>query len=107
MELTPDDVRDVLRVLDSNGLDELHLELAELITVARTVEAHYGSPQDIEWAVSRTAPPGKNMFLLQSRPETVWAEKDAIRDKGPVAAPTARAFDHVFNMLGAKRRPGG
>jgi pyruvate,water dikinase len=82
-------------------------ELAELITVARTVEAHYGSPQDIEWAVSRTAPPGKNMFLLQSRPETVWAEKDATRDKGPVAAPTARAFDHVFNMLGAKRRPGG
>ena len=30
MELTPDDVRDVLRVLDSSGLDELHLELADL-----------------------------------------------------------------------------
>ena len=25
MALTPDDVRDVLRVLDSSGLDELHL----------------------------------------------------------------------------------
>ena len=28
MDLTPDDVRDVLRALDSSGLDELHLEVA-------------------------------------------------------------------------------
>jgi pyruvate,water dikinase len=79
-------------------------EIAELAAIARKVEAHYGCPQDIEWAVSRTAPPGQNVFLLQSRPETVWAEKDAAR-KAPTAAPAARAFDHVFNMLG--RRPSG
>lgn len=79
-------------------------EIAELAAVARKVEAHYGCPQDIEWAVSQTAPPGRNVFLLQSRPETVWAEKDAAR-KAPAAAPAARAFDHVFNMLG--RRPSG
>ena len=76
-------------------------EIAELVAIARTVEAHYGCPQDIEWAVSRTAPPGENVFLLQSRPETVWANKDA----APAAAPTARAFDHVFNMLGGHRPP--
>ncbi len=36
MSLSPDDVRDVLRVLDSSGLDELHLELADLsLTVRR------------------------------------------------------------------------
>ena len=35
MELTPDDVRDVLRVLDSSGLDELHLELADLTLTVR------------------------------------------------------------------------
>jgi acetyl-CoA carboxylase biotin carboxyl carrier protein len=35
MELTPDDVRDVLRVLDSSGLDELHLELADLTVTLR------------------------------------------------------------------------
>jgi acetyl-CoA carboxylase biotin carboxyl carrier protein len=36
VELTPDDVRDVLRVLDSSGLDELHLELGDLsLTVRR------------------------------------------------------------------------
>jgi pyruvate,water dikinase len=75
-------------------------EIAELYAIARKVEAHYGCPQDIEWAVSRTGAPGENVFLLQSRPETVWAEKDRA---AKVSAPTARAFDHVFNALGGKR----
>jgi phosphoenolpyruvate synthase/pyruvate phosphate dikinase len=78
-------------------------EIAELVAVARRVEAHYGTPQDIEWAVSRSAPAGANVFLLQSRPETVWAEKDRAR----VAAPTARPFDHVINLLGGKRPTSG
>ena len=75
-------------------------EIAELYAIARRVEAHYGCPQDIEWAVSRTGAAGENVFLLQSRPETVWAEKDRA---AKVSAPTARAFDHVFNALGGKR----
>jgi pyruvate, water dikinase len=75
-------------------------EIAELVAIARKVEAHYGCPQDIEWAVSRSAAAGENVFLLQSRPETVWAQKDAERT---AAAPAARPFDHVFNLLGGKR----
>jgi pyruvate,water dikinase len=78
-------------------------EIAELVAIARRVEAHYGSPQDIEWAVAEDAPAGENVFLLQSRPETVWAEKDAAKAAAPVAAPAANAFDHVFNLLGGKR----
>jgi pyruvate, water dikinase len=78
-------------------------EIAELAAIARRVEAHYGCPQDIEWAVSRTAPPGQSILLLQSRPETVWAEKDAAVAQEKVAAPAARPFDHVFNLLGGKR----
>ena len=35
MDLSPDDVRDVLRVLDSSGLDELHLELENLTLTVR------------------------------------------------------------------------
>ena len=35
MDLTPDDVRDVVRALDSSGLDELHLELADLTLTVR------------------------------------------------------------------------
>ncbi|WP_324276624.1 PEP/pyruvate-binding domain-containing protein [Blastococcus brunescens] len=70
-------------------------EIAELVATARQVEAHYGCPQDIEWAVDDTGA----VFLLQSRPETVWAEKDRARK----AAPTARPFDHVFHLLGGTR----
>jgi pyruvate,water dikinase len=91
----PADLRDVPAIGDD--------EIAELVAIGRKVEAHYGCPQDIEWAVSRTAPAGENVVLLQSRPETVWAEKDAVQGKPKVAAPTARAFDHVVNMLGGKR----
>jgi hypothetical protein len=38
---------------------------------------------------------------LQSRPETVWAEKYAARTV-PTATPAARAFDHVFAVLGKR-----
>lgn len=72
-------------------------ELAALLEIARKVERHYGCPQDIEWAVSESAPVDQNIFLLQSRPETVWAEKES----QPVAAPKDKAFDHVVSFLGA------
>src|SRR3954447_12821211 len=74
-------------------------ELAELVATARTVEAHYGCPQDIEWAVDESG----EVFLLQSRPETVWAERDATAAR--VAAPAARPFDHVLNLLGGAKPP--
>ncbi|NYJ06943.1 PEP/pyruvate-binding domain-containing protein [Petropleomorpha daqingensis] len=73
-------------------------ELAALVATARAVEAHYGSPQDIEWAIDDSG----ELFLLQSRPETVWAEKDAAA--APVATPAARPFDHVLNVLGGKKQ---
>jgi pyruvate, water dikinase len=93
----PDDLRDIPSISDE--------EIAELIAIARRVEAHYGCPQDIEWAVDRAAPPGESILLLQSRPETVWAGKDAAALEQRVAAPAARAFDHVLNALGGKPRP--
>ncbi|NEK59289.1 phosphoenolpyruvate synthase [Geodermatophilus sabuli] len=87
----PGQLRDVPSISDE--------EIAALVAVARRIEAHYGVPQDIEWAVSRSAPAGENVYLLQSRPETVWAEKD----RAKVATPTARPFDHVINLLGGNR----
>ena len=48
MELSPDDVRDVLRVLDSSGLAELHLELADLtLTVHREGVAGWTAEQQV------------------------------------------------------------
>ncbi len=48
MELGPDDVRDVLRALDSSGLDELHLELTDLtLTVRREGAAGWTAEQHV------------------------------------------------------------
>jgi acetyl-CoA carboxylase biotin carboxyl carrier protein len=48
MELTPDDVRDVLRVLDSSGLAELHLELSDLtLTVRREGAAGWTAEEQV------------------------------------------------------------
>lgn len=71
-------------------------EVRELARTAKRVEKHYGVPQDIEWAISRDPTPGGNVFLLQSRPETAWGN----RDPEPVAEPKARAVDHVFERMG-------
>jgi pyruvate,water dikinase len=76
-------------------------ELHALVDVARRIERHYGCPQDIEWAIAAGAPEGDNIFLLQSRPETVWAGREA----APVAAPKERPFHHVVALLGAAGTP--
>ncbi|MGY1708430.1 acetyl-CoA carboxylase biotin carboxyl carrier protein [Geodermatophilus sp. SYSU D00758] len=47
VHLGPDDVRDVLRVLDSNGLDELHLELADLTLTVRREGAGWTAEQTV------------------------------------------------------------
>lgn len=73
-------------------------EIHALVDVAKRVERHYGCPQDIEWAISRDHEVGENIFLLQSRPETAWAAKDA----PPVAVPKSKPFDHVFSLLGGR-----
>lgn len=77
-------------------------EVQELVRLAQRVESHYETPQDIEWAISRDAPPGANIFLLQSRPESVWWRREA----APVAAPKDRAFDHVFEMFSRQAATG-
>lgn len=75
--------------------------ISELWQIARTVERHYGTAQDIEWAVFRdTETEEKIVSVLQSRPETVWSA----RETEPAAKPAAKAFDHVIDLLSAKKR---
>jgi pyruvate,water dikinase len=52
--------------------DEEIIKLAEL---AKRIEQHYGRAQDIEWAIDRELPFPENIFIVQSRPETVWGAK--------------------------------
>jgi pyruvate,water dikinase len=86
---TPADLREAPCLTDD--------EIRALAAVARQVEAHYGAPQDIEWAVlDGEQAPDARVVLLQSRPETVWAS----RDTRPAGAPKPRPADHVLSLFG-------
>jgi pyruvate,water dikinase len=50
-------------------------EIHELARYAKRIEEHYGSPQDIEWAIDQHKPFPFNIFMVQSRPETVWSQQ--------------------------------
>lgn len=73
-------------------------ELAQLAQIAKRVEQHYGAAQDIEWAIAADETSAEHVYLLQSRPETVWAN----RERTPLAAPRARPFDHVLALLSGR-----
>jgi pyruvate,water dikinase len=47
-------------------------EIGRLAEIGRRIETHYGHPQDVEWAIDRDL---GELFILQSRPETVWSRK--------------------------------
>jgi len=78
-------------------------ELSELVRLGLRIEGHYGCPQDIEWALAPDVRGVERLFVLQSRPETIWAN----RKPEAAAAPKATAFAHVFDMFGGKtdRKP--
>jgi len=43
-------------------------ELIRIAELAKTLEAHFSMPQDMEWAISNDFPFPDNIFLLQTRP---------------------------------------
>jgi pyruvate, water dikinase len=72
-------------------------ELDSLRAIGRQIERHYGRAQDIEWAIDRHT---QQILLLQSRPETVWSNKD-----NQTAAVT-RVSDpllHIMSIFGGRR----
>jgi pyruvate,water dikinase len=71
-------------------------ELQSLRAIGRQIERHYGRPQDIEWAIDRHT---REILLLQSRPETVWSNKD----NQTAAARVTDPLLHVMNIFGGQR----
>jgi pyruvate,water dikinase len=90
----PDDRRNAPCVSDA--------ELATLRDYALRIERHYGRPQDIEWAIDRAT---GAVAILQSRPETIWSNREA----APVAGKLENPLDHVMRVFGGGpgRAPGG
>ena len=63
-------------------------EIRALAELAIKIERHYGRPQDIEWAIDRDLPFPDNVFIVQSRAETVWSLKAEAPQPLKTAAPT-------------------
>ena len=74
--------------------------LRTLLAMAERIERHYGHAMDVEWATDAAG----RLFILQSRPETVWSRRDATVAGQPIAAPQANPFAHVLAALGGLRR---
>ena len=84
-------------------LDEA--EVIELARLGKQVERALGAPQDVEWAVGPAgggsapgtgAPGGRELWLLQARPETVWSR----RPRQAVVPPGSTAMDRMLSYLG-------
>ncbi|MEM3726213.1 MAG: phosphoenolpyruvate synthase [Candidatus Bathyarchaeia archaeon] len=82
--------------------DEEILKLAEL---AVRIEKHYGTAQDIEWAIDSDIPFPNNIFIVQSRPETVWSLKLAEAPKAePPEVKPSEMFKVVVKGIAAGKR---
>ncbi len=74
--------------------------VARLVEIGRAIEKHYGCAQDIEWALDASG----DMFILQSRPETVWSGRDRENArKAALESPKEKPFDHVFSFFGNRK----
>jgi pyruvate,water dikinase len=62
-------------------------ELRRLAQLGVEIDAHYGKPQDIEWAIDRDMQGPESIFIVQSRPETVWSAKEPGKDTEVTAVP--------------------
>ncbi len=80
------------RRMEQSILDKEILELAEL---AKRIEQHYGKPMDIEWATEKSLPYRGQIYIVQSRPETVWSQTEV----KPVVEPKASALEHIVAGL--------
>ncbi len=70
-------------------------QVVEIARLARSVEDHYGVPQDVEWCIAAEGP----VMLVQTRPITTLASPAA--GSSGLAESTAAATDVVARGLGA------
>lgn len=68
-------------------------ELTAVAAMTKQAEKHYRCPQDVEWAIDADLPPGENVLLLQSRPETVHSSKPKAPQVRKDPAPVGTGFN--------------
>lgn len=68
----------IYRDVDSERQNKTCLEdreIIELVKISRIIEERYGRHQDIEWAIDNDFSFPDNIFILQSRAETIWNQR--------------------------------
>ena len=77
-------------------------ELIAVAAIAKRAEKFYGTPQDVEWAIDPELSAPNNVVVLQSRPETVWTQKqkEAAKNK-----PKKKIKTGVYGILGTLMTP--
>lgn len=73
-------------------------EVQHLGELGKEIEKHYGSPQDIEWAVIEGLDFPNNIFILQCRAETVWSQKDEDEKEEDKRSETAKQVASDFSF---------
>ncbi len=94
---------------DVRGLPSItDAEVCGLARLGRSVEKAHESPQDIEWAIGRGPSGEREIFLLQTRPETVWSRKPrtAISDPNtPILERMLSAISQPMKIRDTAPRP--
>jgi len=79
-------------------------EIHKLAQLGNQIDQHYGMPQDIEWAIDRELEFPENIFIVQSRPETVWGVKEKGKEVEAVAPKQLSEMKVVARGIAAGRK---
>jgi pyruvate,water dikinase len=81
-------------------------EIVYLAKLAKRIEEHYGRPQDIEWAIDRDGIFPDNIFIVQSRPETVWSLKEEKPKVEAIKTTASTITEKIIIVKGLPASPG-
>jgi pyruvate,water dikinase len=70
-------------------------EVTELSGLGKRIETALGAPQDVEWAIGPARSGEREVYLLQTRPETIWSRQP----RQPVAPPGVSVMDRMLAYL--------
>jgi pyruvate,water dikinase len=73
VEETPSNIRGKLAITEE--------EAVKIVEIANKLESHFGTPQDVEWAIDNDLSPGKNIILLQTRSQVGIPKKKTATEK--------------------------
>jgi pyruvate,water dikinase len=62
-------------------------EIRRIAQLGVQIDQHYGKSQDIEWAIDRDLRFPESIFIVQSRPETVWGAEAKEKETEVAATP--------------------